>query len=423
MRESTPAEIDSSPSSKQESRVARSGNFKKLKLLHTADIHLRDRQYARSLRGDDFRNAFHKMIDVAIEEKVDAIINGGDTFQINRPGAKLQAILMEGHGRLVQAGIPMLSVTGNHDTSSPSFLEFPALADYYEGMTEMPEQSALADYLKGRSMENRAGIVCIDHSRYTLPNGMIVAGFPADVDNAEMLKELQEAPADIVVWHGAVNEFVPFPMNNSLDLVSLDIPGVKAWLLGDIHLPNFMRTPTTGAIVSYPGPIEFCESGENAVKKVDIYEVGDAGAFPDPRFVTLPGRPVVFLSVADEAQADQACAKVMETQAANPGKGMLVFLRYDKNARNVVHRLNAILDPRDSVLLSGVFQSRFLSTPGSSVAAAKPSMEEVVSEVVPDGSRLHNITLMLSRRGVNSRQLLSEWVDAQLQLNPCLPTV
>jgi len=384
-------------------------------ILHTADIHLRDRQYARSFRGDDFRTALHRVIDIAIARKVDAIINGGDTFQTNRPSPRLQAILLEAHGRLTQAGIPMLSITGNHDAADPSYLEFPALYEYYKGMDRMPDEKEMDAYLADRKMIDRSGIVCIDNAVYTLPNGMTVAGYPAAVDNAAMLAEQEANPADIVAWHGAVAECVPFPMRNSLTLSDLDIPGVKAWLLGDIHLPSVMRTPQWGALVAYPGPIEFCEGGERAIKKVDIYPITSKDAdFPDPEFIELPGRPVVFLTAADEAQADQACEKVQQTIRDNPGVGPLVFLRYDKAVSGIVTRLNDILDPKDSVFMSGVFQTKFQSTPGVGGQCLKPDMAEIVSEVVPVGTRLHQLAMQLSRRGVNPRQILTEWVDAQL---------
>ena len=43
----------------------------KYKVLHTADTHLRARQYGHSSRGDDFLKAFQKVVDIAVGEGVD----------------------------------------------------------------------------------------------------------------------------------------------------------------------------------------------------------------------------------------------------------------------------------------------------------------------------------------------------------------
>lgn len=385
-----------------------------MKILHTADTHLMERQYGRSYRGEDFRRALHQVVDIAIEQKIDLIINSGDTFQFKRPGTRLQAVLLEIHGRLKTAGIPMYSVTGNHDASDPSLLEFPALQDWYGNLSKMPEVNAIETFRRERRLEKMTGIVCIDNARVTLPNGMVLAGFPAAVDNEMMLKELNERPADIVCWHGAVEEFVPFAMANSLTLADLDIAGVKAWLLGDIHLPGSMRTPVHGCLVSYPGPIEMCEKGEEADKKVDLYEPTDAGVFSPPTFVPLKTRPALFLTVADQAQADQACDQIALKLKEHPD-GILIYMSYDRNHRDIVKRVNTLIDPRKTVFLAATYQSKHQSRLGKSKTDGRPELAEIVAEVVPNQSRLNQICLSLAQRGNATRLLLTEWVDERLR--------
>jgi DNA repair exonuclease SbcCD nuclease subunit len=383
-------------------------------ILHTSDNHLMERQYGRSYRGDDMRKAFHAMIDIAIERKVTCIINGGDTFQFKRPGTRLQAVLLEAHGRLKSAGIPMYVVTGNHDASEPSLLEFPALQDWYGNLTRMPDEDALEVFRRERRLESMAGIVCIDNSRVRLPNGMTLAGFPACVDNNTMLAELRSNPADIVVWHGAVEEFVPFPMPNSLSMVYLDLPGIKAWLLGDIHLPGVKRTTEHDCLVAYPGPLEMCEKGEEAEKKVDIYTVKAGAPFPDPEFVRVPNRKALFLTVNDDTQADAACEKVMAALREHPG-GILIYLSYDKKHREIVSRINSIIDPRTTVFLASQHKTEYRQRAGKMVSGGRPELAEVLAEVVPPGSRLNEICRSLAERGKNSRPILVEWIDQRLK--------
>ena len=50
------------------------------KFLHIADCHLGYRQYNLAERYNDFGRAFHRMIDIAIAEKVDFVLLAGDLF-------------------------------------------------------------------------------------------------------------------------------------------------------------------------------------------------------------------------------------------------------------------------------------------------------------------------------------------------------
>jgi DNA repair exonuclease SbcCD nuclease subunit len=360
------------------------------------------------------RKAFHAMIDIAIARKVTCIVNGGDTFQFKRPGTRLQAVLLEGHGRLKSAGIPMYVVTGNHDASEPSLLEFPALQDWYGNLTKMPDGEALDVFRRERRLESMTGIVCVDNARVRLPNGMTLAGFPACVDNNTMLAELRSNPADIVVWHGAVDEFVPFPMPNSLPMAYLDLPGIKAWLLGDIHLPGVQRTTEHDCLVAYPGPLEMCEKGEEAEKKVDIYKVTAGSPFPDPEFVPVPCRKVLFLTVNDDTQADDACEKVMATLREHPD-GILIYMSYDKKHREIVSRVNSIIDPRTTVFIPAQHKTEYQQRASKMTSGGRPELSEVIAEVVPPGSRLNEICRSLAERGKNARPVIVEWIDQRLK--------
>jgi hypothetical protein len=371
--------------------------------IHTADWHIRDRQYGRVFRGEDRRKAVLAVTKMAIDRKVDFIINGGDTFEVNRPSEKNQALLFEVHHMLLEAGIPMYTVTGNHDASDPSYLTFPGYTADKAGLSE------------------NAGVVCIDN-RVIEHNGIRIAGFPAAVFPDELGERVRQMIAggntpDIVVWHGAVKGMVPFEMAGSWD--DEEIPyGVKAWLLGDIHLRGRKRL-TDQALLSYPGTIDLQDRGEPAKKFIDLYTLPEdfrSRPFPEPEELKVPSRPVVYLSVATDAEADQALAKVRQTVEDN-GCGALVFLRYARTMRDVVPRIQAALPPNDSFFGYAPFHrdmdpaSRTIL--GSARQIEKPTLEGLAGEMV-GSPRLRGLVTALVPRGANARQLLAEFVSATL---------
>lgn len=86
-----------------------------LKVLHLADTHLGARQYGLAERRADFSTAFLQAVELAISERVRAVVHAGDLFDSRNPSTEdLQDALL-GLLRLREAGIPFLGVVGNHE--------------------------------------------------------------------------------------------------------------------------------------------------------------------------------------------------------------------------------------------------------------------------------------------------------------------
>ena len=372
-----------------------------IKFIHTADWHIRDMQYGRAFRGEDFRKAILSVVDIAVELEVDFIVNGGDTLHLNRPSETMIGFLCEVHKKLLNAGIPMYTVTGNHDTSSPSFLTLP------EWVTDTRSNS-----------EKPAGIVCVDH-QVVEHCGVRIAGFPA-IPFSEMVKGVEEMTRkpDVVLWHGAIEDFVPFPMKDSGLMCDLPLGGAKAWLLGDIHKRGRERH-SDGSLVSYPGPVEMCERGEQAEKFVDLYRLG-AGwrelPFPDPIECPVDVRPAIFLNVADDAQADQALAKIRKVIRENPGRSPLIFCRYEKSQKVFVNRVREIIDPRDTVFRAASYSASYQGEVTRGEMGARPRLLDVVDEVVPPGSPINLLSRSLIAPDCRQRPEIVTWVENQLAL-------
>ena len=94
-----------------------------LRLLHTADWHL-----GRSLHGysliEDQAHALDQLIMIAGEARVDAVVIAGDVYDRAVPPPDAVELLDETLFRLMEIGVPIIAIAGNHD--SPQRLAFGA---------------------------------------------------------------------------------------------------------------------------------------------------------------------------------------------------------------------------------------------------------------------------------------------------------
>ena len=109
-----------------------------MKLLHFSDTHLGfsdynkvDPQSGLNQREQDVYDAWNKVIDAVFEHQPDVVVHAGDMFHTPRPSNRAIRVALEGIQRLSQAGIPLVMVSGNHETprirSTGSIFESPAL--------------------------------------------------------------------------------------------------------------------------------------------------------------------------------------------------------------------------------------------------------------------------------------------------------
>ena len=91
-----------------------------MRFIHAADIHLDTAFSSRSetvrtrLR-EASRTAFRRLVDLALDERVDVVVLAGDLFDDGRLSFQTERFLLEQLHRLEQAGVPVVYATGNHD--------------------------------------------------------------------------------------------------------------------------------------------------------------------------------------------------------------------------------------------------------------------------------------------------------------------
>lgn len=114
-----------------------------MKLVHTADIHIGMENYGHldpetglSSRLADFLKAFDKMVDFAIDEKVDLFLFAGDAYKHREPTPTHQREFSKRILKLTRNGIPCVLLVGNHDT--PNALGKATSLDIYSAL-EQPD--------------------------------------------------------------------------------------------------------------------------------------------------------------------------------------------------------------------------------------------------------------------------------------------
>jgi DNA repair exonuclease SbcCD nuclease subunit len=91
--------------------------LKAFSFVHASDLHLGYSQYGLEARRQDFDNVFAEIVDKTIGLKPDFMIIAGDLFHQARPSNVTLENSIRSFKRLRDAGIPVLTVDGSHDSA------------------------------------------------------------------------------------------------------------------------------------------------------------------------------------------------------------------------------------------------------------------------------------------------------------------
>lgn len=235
-----------------------------MRFIHTADIHLDS-----PLRGLSFypdapaerlrtatRDAFHNLVNCAIDEQVDFMVIAGDVYDGDWKDFNTGLFFVRQMGRLRQAGIPVYLLYGNHDAESEMTrgLELPDNVHVFasrKSETFLIEDKRVA--LHGRSFKVAA----------TTEN--LLPGYP----------EPLAGWLNIGVLHTALEGKSEHAKYAPCSIVELQAKGYQYWALGHVHEHWVQRGDVT---IAYPGNLQ----GRH------IRELGARGAL----MVTAEGREI-----------------------------------------------------------------------------------------------------------------------------------
>lgn len=213
-----------------------------MRILHTADTHIGTRQYGLEERRQDFSSAFARVIEIAVEQNVDAVVHAGDLFEDRTPSAEdLHETFQTLYG-LREAGIPFLGIVGNHERRrGVQWLDLFARLD-------------LAIHLHADDVYELNGVRFV---------GLDYAG-RRDV-------EIPDGDADVLVAHQLLDRVQP---NGELPLEKLWVASFDYVLLGDWHQHEVWRERDT--LVTYPGSTERWSLDERDQRGVNLIDL-DSG--------------------------------------------------------------------------------------------------------------------------------------------------
>ncbi len=232
------------------------------RFVHTADIHLDSPLRSLALRnpalatliGDSTRQALVAIVDLCLDQRVDALVIAGDLYDGDQTSMKTARFLATQLGRLHEAGIAVFKVRGNHDALSKITQELilPPSVKVFGGRGETVE-------IAGKGV----GIAVhgISFSRPHAPESLVPKFRQpvADAVNvAVMHTSLAGAPGHDV--------YAPCALND------LHGSGFDYWALGHVHA----RTQHAGArTVVMPGMPQGRDINEAGLKTVSLVTVGD----------------------------------------------------------------------------------------------------------------------------------------------------
>lgn len=255
-----------------------------MKLLHTSDLHIGKVVNEFSMLEDQ-KHILNQIIQIAVEEEVDGVIIAGDIYDRPIPPADAVKVLDYFLTRLIDNGIKVLAINGNHDSSERlsfvnSLLEDKGL--FLEGTYK--------GELKKVELEDEYGKVFIYLMPYVKPQ-VVREFYEESIDSYEKMvevlienTELNLKERNLLVGHHFVTNSGKEPeLSDSETQVrvggadNVDVryfEGFDYTALGHIHRPQKIG----GNHVYYAGsPIKYSFSEVNHIKTVNIVELKEKG--------------------------------------------------------------------------------------------------------------------------------------------------
>jgi len=251
--------------------------LKGFSFVHAADLHLGYSQYGLEVRREDFDKSFQELVDKTIKLKPDFMILAGDLFHHAHPSNVTLENAIKNFSRLREAGIPVLTVDGSHD-SAPNVIT---------GTILNPLDSAGLIYHLPRH----------EGACWRKPDCCYVYGVP----NFRTRRKTEELLPAFMEQNKPTPDpalFNIFAFHMALDLPSVKPPYIEAeappelipegfnyYAAGHVHIP-YKEKFKTGLLV-YSGCTETVNYDETKIKKGFYYVKVDEKRTVSPEFIEL----------------------------------------------------------------------------------------------------------------------------------------
>ena len=238
-----------------------------LRFVHAADLHLDSpfvgikaaapENVASALRDATF-SAYENIIDLCIEEQVDALLVAGDVYDSADRSLRAQLRFVDGLRRLDEAGIRSFICHGNHDP-----------LDGWEARLNYP--GSCTRFLN----DAQAVPIFEEDPRRSVVHGISYATGDVAENLVPRLGRGDPETFSIGLLHASVVSDSAHENYAPCSLDDLERSGIDYWALGHVHTRQVLseRSPT----VVYPGNPQGRHPNERGARGVYLVEVDDTG--------------------------------------------------------------------------------------------------------------------------------------------------
>ena len=252
-----------------------------MKVLHVADLHVGKRVGGFSLLEDQ-RHILGQVLDIAEEHQVDALLIAGDIYDKAAPSAEAVTLFDEFLTRAVAAGLRVLAVPGNHDSSERIAYAQKLLS--HQGVSFPPVYAGQVDRVV---LQDEFGDVAFwllpflkpgDVRRF-FPDAEIGDSYGAALEAALSACDIDTGQRNVVLSHQLVTAFGTSPerADDEIKLGGLDNVDFGVYdqfdyvALGHVHRPQRVGRDT----VRYAGsPLKYSFSEARYDKSAVLVEIG-----------------------------------------------------------------------------------------------------------------------------------------------------
>lgn len=265
-----------------------------MKFLHTADLHIGKKLFELSLIEDQ-KYILFQILEIACREQVDAVLIAGDVYDRAVPSTEAVELLDFFLTKLQAAGIPVIMISGNHD--SPERISF---ADAILEKQGLYIAGSFEEPLKTVTLKDAYGLVTFVCMPFVKP---AVTG---STDNAGAVKHMlsglsvvrEQNHRYVLLTHYFVtgeNGEAPQLSDSETDVNVGGLDNVPARLfadfdyvaLGHIHKPQHIGA---GNVYYSGSPLKYSFSEARGDKSVNIVELGEQGQVKVRRELLTPLR-------------------------------------------------------------------------------------------------------------------------------------
>lgn len=273
------------------------------RLLVSGDLHL-GRYPTRVPPGDPalaVEAVVRSLVDQAIERRVDAVVLTGDVADASNKYFEAFGVLERALHRLVEAGVPVIAVAGNHD---------------HDVLGSVADAVGPGVRVLGRGQTWEAAPIEKAGREAVRVVGWSFAGPHVHGSPLEDFPGVAEGVPTVGVVHAdldaAGSPYAP------VGLEALWAAGASAWLLGHVHAPRLEARD--GRLVLYPGspqPLDPGEPGAHGAWLVEVADDGSAAAEMLPlATVRYDGLEVDVSGASTETDVRERAAAALRDHAA-----------------------------------------------------------------------------------------------------------